>query len=177
MTIKKLCYLVVMTTILFVQEELLTIIPSVQLTFFLIMIYGATIGIGYGSLIVITHVLLDNLFMSSFTFATIIPMLIGYEITLIFGYLLRGKNEFLNGGVNALCAIIYSALFIPMNVIIYEVNPTAYIIADIPFVLIMMTCNFLCAIFLYKPIYKLLYDEFHKTRYKDQLENLDDEGN
>ena len=176
MTIKKLCYLVVMTTILFVQEELLTVIPSVQLTFFLIMIYGATIGIGYGSIIVVAHVLLDNLFMSSFTIATIGPMLIGYEITLILGYLLRGKNEFLNGVANGFCAIIYSALFIPVNIWLYNVNPTAYVIADIPFVLVMVTCNFLCAIFLYKPIYKLLYDEFNKGRYKDQLENNDLEG-
>lgn len=164
MTVKKLCYLVVLTTILFVQEELLTPIPSVQLTFFLIMIYGATVGIGYASLIVVAHVLLDNLFMSSFTIQTIGPMLIGYFITLLMGYLLRGKSEILNGIVNALCAVIYSALFIPVNIFVYDVEPYAYIIADIPFVLVMMTCNLFCALFLYKPIYKLLNNEFNKDK-------------
>ena len=120
------------------------------------MIYGATIGVGYGSLIVLTHVLLDNLYMSSFGYATIIPMLIGYEITLIMGYLLRGKSEFLNGVINAICAIIYSALFIPINVVVYDVEPLAYIIADIPFVFVMVVCNMICALFLYKPIYKVI---------------------
>ena len=144
MTVKKLCYLVVLTTIIFVQEELLTPIPSVQLTFFLVMIYGATLGIGYGSLIVVAHVLLDNLYMSSFGITTIGPMLIGYEITLIMGYLLRGKNEILKGIVNALGAVIYSALFIPVN------------------------------IFLYKPIYKILNNEFNKDKY---VENIFDNEN
>lgn len=164
MTIKKLCYLVVLTTILFVQEELLTPIPSVQLTFFLIMIYGATIGIGYGSLIVVVHVLLDNLFMSSFTITTIGPMIIGYEITLLMGYLFRGKSEILNGFINALCALIYSALFIPVNIFVFDVSPYAYVIADIPFVLVLMTCNIVCALVLYKPIYKLLNNEFNKDK-------------
>ena len=158
MTVKKLCYLVVLTTIIFVQEELLTPIPSVQLTFFLVMIYGATLGIGYGSLIVVAHVLLDNLYMSSFGITTIGPMLIGYEITLIMGYLLRGKNEILNGIVNALCAVIYSALFIPVNIFVYDVEPLA-------FVLVLMTCNMFCALFLYKPIYKVLNNEFNKDKY------------
>ncbi len=169
MTVKKLCYLVVLTTIIFVQEELLTPIPSVQLTFFLVMIYGATLGIGYGSLIVVTHVLLDNLYMSSFGITTIGPMIIGYEITLLLGYLLRGKNEILNGAINALCAVIYSSLFIPINIFVYDVEPLAYIIADIPFVLVMMTCNMFCALFLYKPIYKLLDNEFNKDKNINQL--------
>ncbi len=169
MTVKKLCYLVVLTTIIFVQEELLTPIPSVQLTFFLVMIYGATLGIGYGSLIVVTHVLLDNLYMSSFGITTIGPMIIGYEITLLLGYLLRGKNEILNGAINALCAVIYSSLFIPINIFVYDVEPLAYIIADIPFVLVMMTCNMFCALFLYKPIYKLLNNEFNKDKNINQL--------
>ena len=74
MTVKKLCYLVAFTTILFVQEEVLTIIPSVQFTFLLILLYGATIGIGYGSIVVVAHVLLDNLYMASFTaLPTIFP--------------------------------------------------------------------------------------------------------
>ena len=81
------------------------------------------------------------------------------------GYLLRGKNEILNGIVNALCAVIYSALFIPVNIFVYDVEPLAYVIADIPFVLVLMTCNMFCALFLYKPIYKVLTNEFNKDKY------------
>ena len=160
MNVKKLCYIVVLTTILFVQEEVLTFIPSVQLTFFLIILYGATLGIGYGSIIVVIHVLLDNLYMSSFTIFTIGPMLIGYEITLICGYLLRNKSEWIIALASALCAIIYTALFIPVNIVIYNVDPLAYIVADIPFDIVLVCCNFICVILLYKPLRKLVDDEF-----------------
>jgi hypothetical protein len=77
-------------------------------------------------------------------------------------YLLRGKSEFLNGVINAICAIIYSALFIPINVVVYDVEPLAYIIADIPFVLVMVSCNMICALFLYKPIYKVITENINK---------------
>ena len=160
MSVKKLCYIVVLTTILFVQEEVLTFIPSVQLTFFLIILYGVTVGLGYGSIIVIIHVLLDNLYMSSFTIFTIFPMIIGYEITLLFGYLLRNKNEWIIAIASAICALIYAALFIPVNVFIYNVDARAYIIADIPFDIVMMCSNVLCVLLLYKPMYKVLTEDF-----------------
>ena len=160
MNVKKLCYIVVLTTILFVQEEVLTFIPSVQFTFFLIILYGATIGLGYGSIIVVIHVLLDNLYMSSFTIFTIGPMLIGYEITLICGYLLRNRSEWIIALASGICALIYAALFIPVNIVVYNVDPIAYIIADIPFDVVLVCCNVLCVLILYKPMYKLLNDEF-----------------
>ena len=161
MNVKKLCYLVVLTTILFVQEQVLTFIPSVQFTFFLIILYGATVGIGYGSIIVLIHVLLDNLYMSSFTIFTIFPMLIGYEITLICGYLFKNKSEWVIAASSALCAIIYAALFIPINVYVYNIDPIAYIIADIAFDIVLVCCNVLCVIILYKPMFKLLDDKIN----------------
>ena len=161
MNVKKLCYIVVLTTILFVQEQVLTFIPSVQFTFFLIILYGATVGIGYGSIIVLIHVLLDNLYMSSFTIFTIFPMLIGYEITLICGYLFKNKSEWVIAASSALCAIIYAALFIPINVYVYNIDPIAYIIADIPFDIVLVCCNVLCVIILYKPMFKLLDDKIN----------------
>ena len=163
MDIKKLCYIVVLTTILFTQEEILTFIPSIQLTFFLIILYGAVLGIKYASLIVLIHVLLDNLYMSSFTIFTIGPMLIGYFICLAGGYLLRNKNEYIIAVFSGICALIYSALFIPINTFVYHVDVIAYMISDIPFVLTMVSCNVISVIFLYKPMYKLLNKEINKN--------------
>ena len=175
MTIKKLCYLVAMTTILFVQEELLTVVPSVQLTFFLIILYGATVGIGYGSIVVVAHVLMDNLFMGSFVVWTIVPMIVAYEITLIFGYLLRKKNEFIIAGAGVIAGLIYAALFIPIGVFVYEQKFVPYIIADIPFTLVLVTCNFITIAFLYKPMYKLLNRLLQGDKYVDPLEIKDEE--
>jgi flagellar biosynthesis protein FliQ len=61
--LKKLIMVSLFTAILFVQEELLTFIPDVQFTFMLVMLYGATMGPLYGSIIVVLHVIFDNLFI------------------------------------------------------------------------------------------------------------------
>ncbi|MBQ3252932.1 MAG: hypothetical protein IJA65_00110 [Acholeplasmatales bacterium] len=155
MTIKKLAFLVSLTTILFVQEELLTFIPNIQLTFLLIIVYGSCIGIKDGTLIILVHVLLDNLFMSSFNLHTIIPMFIGYELTLVCGYVLRNKNEFIISLVGALCSFIYCILFLITNIIVFDINPLEYFIADLPFEIILMVCTIVTVLFLYKPIKKV----------------------
>ncbi len=170
MTVKKLCYLVAFTTILFVQEEVLTIIPSVQFTFLLILLYGATLGIGYGSIVVVAHVLLDNLYMASFTIFTIGPMLIGYEVTLIIGYLLRNKSEWIVAISSIFCALFYVLLFYPINVYIYDVDLFAYFIADIPFDLVMVSCNFITVLFLFKPLKRVIEDSF-RNRYDLRLDD------
>lgn len=170
MTVKKLCYLVAFTTILFVQEEVLTIIPSVQFTFLLILLYGATIGIGYGSIVVVAHVLLDNLYMASFTIFTIGPMIIGYEVTLIVGYLLRNKSEWILATASIFCALLYAGLFIPINIYVYDVDLLAYVIADIPFDLVMVSCNFITVLFLFKPLKRVIEDSF-RNRYDLRLDD------
>ena len=164
MTVKKLCYIVMLTAILFVQEEALTFIPNVQLTFFLIVVYGATIGIVDGSLVVIIHVLLDNLIMGSFTFYVIAPMLIGYEIALILGYLLRNKSEFYLALGAGIAGFIYSMIFWGSTVIFFKVDPVVYIIQDIPFELVLITCNVITVLFLYKPIKKLILEHYPKKK-------------
>lgn len=174
MSVKRLCYLVMLTAVLFVQEEVLTFIPSVQLTFFLIILYGATVGIRDGSIIVIIHVLLDNLYMSSFGIYTIGPMLVGYEITLVVGYLFKNKSEWLIAIMSGVCALIYAGLFIPVNIFVYDVDPIAYIIADIPFDLVMVTCNICCVLFLYKPLYSILDNELNKKEIEEIEEDNKD---
>ncbi len=155
MTVKHLAFLVSLTTILFVQEELLSFLPNIQFTFLLVLVYGACVGIKSGSFIVLVHVLLDNLFMSSFHIFTILPMFIGLEITLICGWLLKNKNEFLIALMGAVCSFFYCILFLIVNVFVYNVKPLEYFIADIPFALALMVCTIITVLFLYKPIYRV----------------------
>lgn len=161
-----------LTTILTVQEEALTFIPNVQLTFLLVICYGATIGILDGTLVVIVHVLIDNLIMNSFTPYIIIPMFIGLEIALIFGYLLRNRKEWVVSIFAGLAGFIYCMIFWGSTVLFYSVEPIPYLISDIPFETILITCNVITVLFLYKPVVKIINDNFPKKR-KDnmQMEN------
>lgn len=146
----------VFTSILFVQEEILTFIPNVQFTFLLITLYGATMGLKWGSLIVLAHVLLDNLFMGSFIPTVIIPMYIGYEFTLLFGYLTRGKNIWLIAVLCSLSIIIYTQAFAITNVLFYKVNYGVYMVSDIPFTVLLIIFSSITIIWLYKPLYKII---------------------
>ena len=161
LSIKDIAIMVMLTAILFVQEELLTFIPNVQFTFLLIMLYGAVLGPKKASLIVLIHVLLDNLFMSSFIPTVILPMLIGHEATMLIGYLLKNKNVIVLSIGITISSIFYVSLFFVTTIFVYEINPIAYLIADIPFDIILIACNILCVILLYKPLYKILDDNIN----------------
>ncbi len=161
LTVKDISIMVMLTAILFVQEELLTLIPNIQFTFLLIMLYGAVLGPKKASLIVLIHVLLDNLFMSSFIPTVILPMLIGHEITMLIGYLLKNNNLIILSIGITISSLIYAFLFFITTIYVYEINPIAYLIADIPFDIILIACNILCVILLYKPLYKILDDNIN----------------
>lgn len=166
MTVKKITFLVSLTCILFVQEELLAFIPNIQLTFLLVILYGAIVGIKDGSIIIFVHVLLDNLVMGSFNVWTILPMFIGLEITLIIGYLFRNKNEFIMAIGVVLACILYSLGFFVINLFVYSIKPLEYLIADVPFTLGLIVCSVISILFLYKPLYKLCIDakkKFYET--------------
>ena len=170
MTVKELSLMVMMSAILFVQEELLTFIPNIQFTFLLIMLYGAVLGPKKGSLIVLIHVLLDNLFMSSFIPQVMLPMLIGHEITLLIGYLLKNKNIIILSIGITIASLIYVSLFFITTIYVYEINPLAYLIADIPFDIILIACNVLCVILLYKPLFKILNENINMTKKEESIE-------
>lgn len=168
--IKDIAIMVMLTALLFVQEELLTLIPNIQFTFLLIMLYGAVLGPKKASLIVLIHVLLDNLFMSSFIPTVILPMLIGHEATMLIGYLLKNKNVIILSIGITISSIFYVSLFFVTTIFVYEINPIAYLIADIPFDIILIACNILCVILLYKPLYKILDDNINIIKKEESIE-------
>ncbi len=154
--------MVMLTAILTVQEEALTFIPNVQLTFLLIIVYGATIGILDGTIVVLVHLILDNLIMNSFTPYIMIPMFIGLELALICGYLLKNRKEWIVSIFAGISGLIYCALFFISTVFFYKVDPMAYLIADIPFEITLIVCNIVTVLFLYKPLVKIINDNYPK---------------
>ena len=90
--IMKIVMTALLTAIIFVQEELLSFIPNVQLTVLLLVVYGAYCGPKWGTIIVLLHVFLDNLFVGSLTIYVMLPMFIGWEIIMLASYFVRKKK-------------------------------------------------------------------------------------
>ena len=172
--IKEITLYSVLTSILFVQEQLLAFLPNIQLTFFLIILYSKVLKLRGSILIVILHVVLDNLLNGSFTPIIVIPMLLGYiQIPLIINLLLKNvKKPLILASYSVLVTIIYSILFLIANWLILPINIVSYIIADIPFTLVMCVCNFIVIFVLYTPLYKVLNNLLIKYKIKkSNLEN------
>ena len=176
MTVKRLCILVVLTTILFVQEELLTFIPNVQLTFLLVVVYGATIGIRDGSLVILVHVLLDNLFMGTFNLYCMVPQFLGLFITLVMARIFKNKNEIIQSAFGALGALIYCWLYVLVNIWFLNVRFMDYFIADIPFVIILVASTIVSILFLYKPLIKIINKFLNENERKEENEKGNSEN-
>lgn len=162
MSVRRLALIAVLITILFVQEELLSIIPNVQLTFLLLVVYSSVLPLSNSLLIVLVHVLLDNLFMQSFNVQTMVPMLLGYLPTIFLSYLFKNKNEYILASVGVVGSILYALSFALLNVYFFDTKLIPYIIADIPFTIILCMSSALSILFLYKPIKKIIVENLNK---------------
>ena len=78
--IKDITLIAFFAAILFVQEQLLTFLPNIQLTVFLIILYCKVFGLTKTLIIVLIHTILDNIIMSSFSLYYFPFMLIGWCI-------------------------------------------------------------------------------------------------
>ena len=156
--IKEITLYAVLSSILFVQEQLLAFLPNIQLTFFLIILYSKVLKLRGTLLKVTIHVLLDNLLNGSLSVLTTIPMFIGYiQIPLIIQIFFKNaKNPLILASYSVLATIIYTSMFLITNWLILPINIVSYIIADIPFTLTLCICNFIVILVLYKPLYKIL---------------------
>lgn len=154
--VKDLVVISMMACILFVQEQILTPIPNVQLTFLLIICYQEVFGIKKSILIILIHVILDNLVMGSFNVIVILPMFLGYLLTIMFKSFYKGNNIYMIGLIGILSSIIYALGFALFNVLFLEIKIVDYLIADIPFTLILCLSTFLSILWLYNPITKIL---------------------
>lgn len=167
--IRRMCILSLMAVILFVQEEALTILPNIQLTFLLISVYAAVFGVKYSLLVVAIHVILDNIVMGSFTPLVMIPMFIGYIILVIVMNLLRNEKLIFKVIGASICSWIYCMVFLIANALFLDINVKEYFIADIPFEILLILSTIFTLTYLYNPIYKVLYREWNKNEVKDIL--------
>ncbi len=148
----------ILAAILFVLEEVLSFLPNIQLTVFLIILYSKKLGPLKASLIVIVHVILDNLFMNSFNIMYFPFMLIGWLlIPITISTIFKSFNSPLKLAILAICyAFIYCWIFIIPNVLFFKIDALTYFMADIWWEIVLALSSFLSTILLYNPCSKIL---------------------
>lgn len=156
--VKDIALVAVLTTILFVQEELLSILPNIQLTFFLIILFSKKLGIVKTCVMIFIHVILDNIVMGSFNILMIVTMIVSYMIIPFTICTIFKKTE--NNIILALAGIVYSFVYswllvIP-SMIILDITFIAYVSADLIWEIVLALSSFISVLLLYPPMSKLL---------------------
>lgn len=156
--IKDITIIAFFSAILFVQEQLLTFLPNVQLTVFLIVLYSKVFGLSKTLIIILIHTILDNIIMSSFSLYYFPFMLVGWSLMPIIVCVLfkNVKSSFVLALIGVLCSFVYSWTFVIPNSIFTEVDIIVYLINDFTFEIILAISSFLSILWLYKPCYNLL---------------------
>ncbi len=160
LTIRDITIIPILAVILFVQEQLFSLLPNIQLTVLLIFVYSKTQGLFKTILIVIIHVILDNLYMGSLNFLYTPAMLVGWMIIPICMCTIFKKieNIYIIAGLGVIFSLFYCWVFIIPQYIMYKIDIIAYLTADIIFELIMCGSSFISIIWLYKPLNNILYN-------------------
>lgn len=154
---KDITIIAVMTTILFVQEQLLASLPGIQLTVFLIVLFAKKLGLAKSSIIIVLHVLLDNFYMSSFSLMYTPTMLIGWLIIPLSLCTIFKKVEspIILALLGVLYSFIYCWLYIIPSYFLISISPIAYLISDITFEIALAVVSFVSILFLYNPCSKI----------------------
>ena len=162
MNIRDITLIAALTAIIFVQEELLTIIPNVQLTVFLLVLYSKKVGFKKTSIIILIHTLLDNLVMGSFNMFYIVFMFIGWMIIplTLCSIFKNVESNYSLAFLGILFSFCYCFVYIVPNVVIADVKFLDYLYADIIFEVILAMSSFISILLLYNPISKFL-DKFN----------------
>lgn len=165
---KDLILIALFSAILFIQEEALTFLPNIQLTVFLIILYTKTLGFKKTTLIILIHVLLDNLVLGSFNIVFTPFMFLGWMlIPILLNTLFKNLNDHLSlAYFSILSSFLYSWIYIIPAVLILHVDVLAYLASDFIFEVLLAGSSFLSTLWLYNPLYKAMQILLNKTYQK-----------
>lgn len=170
LTVKDICLMALFTCILVALEELLTFLPNIQLTVFLIILYSKTFGFGKTSIMVFVYAILDSVFMAALNPIYMTFLLIGWMLIPILTCTIFKKVD--NNIILAFLAILYALLFswimIIPSCIIIKVDFWTYFVADIPFEALLALSSFLSTLLLYDVLKKLIDKLLNKE--KEEIE-------
>ena len=165
--VRDITLIAIFTALLFIQEQILSFIPNVQLTFFLLILYSKKLKFINSFIICFIYVLLDNLLTIS-SYPIFIPfMLIGWLIIPITINTIFKKVE--SNVCLALLGILFSlvyswSLIIP-GCILFNMKFITYLKGDIIYELLLMISSFITILILYNPCSKI-FDRYVKKEIK-----------
>jgi hypothetical protein len=157
MQTKKIALFAVLIAMLLVQEQALAFIPNVQFSTLLILLFASSFKLRDSFVMIAVYVVIDSLYMGAFNLIYMVPMYIGWSLIPI-GYHVFFKekeNTIALAFFGLFMGFIYGVIFMPFAVILTGVDPWAYLIADLPFQIVMAISNFLTILWLYPPLKKV----------------------
>lgn len=151
----------ILTIILVIQEYLLTSIPGLQLTVLLLFVYSKTLKIKRTLLVILIYVVFDGLLMGTLNIVYLPFIFIGWSIIpILLGTIFRKIEHPMGLAILAfIMSIVYCWAYIFPQVFIFHVDFWVYLVADLPFELILASCSFVSVLWLYKPL-KQVIDSF-----------------
>lgn len=154
MDVKKITALTVLVALMVTLEQVLAIIPSVQVTTLLIVLISTSFDKKLGVAAIFVYVTLDNI-LGGFT--VLYPfMLLSWTLFLLFINLNRKRGEFFFAVSSLIFGFVHMMILGLPTIVIYKLNFFAYLISDIPFTAVFMLVNFLTVLWLYRPLKKII---------------------
>lgn len=159
METKRMLMVAMAIAIVFVQEQLLVMIPNVQFTVVLLVVFASIFSFREMTVLILGYVLLDNMYMGGFNLFYMVPMIVAWMLIPISYHtiLKRTNNEHYLAIFAFVFGFVYGWMFIPFNMIQYGVtNVIPYLIADIWFEVTMAVVGSITVLYLFKPLHKTL---------------------
>lgn len=157
MRLRRLLMISMSVSILFVQEQLLLMLPNISFTVLLLVFFASVYTFKENMLLITCYVILDNLYLGGFNLFYMIPMFIGWSLIPISYHTILGrtKNELKLAFFALAFGFVYGWIFAPFAVIqlgLGELWP--YLLADVLFEILMGVSGFVTVYWLFTPLTK-----------------------
>jgi energy-coupling factor transport system substrate-specific component len=163
MKTKDITLIAILVAILFVQEQVMNVLPNISLTTLLIVLYTKLFPFKTTVFMIIVYVILDNLVWGSLSLLYTPSMLVGWLlIPILFNTVFKRMHKPLHLACFGLVfGFLYGWIMMPASLLLLEVEFIPYLLADLWFQVIMATFNFLTILWLYEPLYDRLNGIIH----------------
>lgn len=150
-TVKDITLIAIFTAILFVQEQLLSFIPNVQLTIFLLVVYSKKLGLFKTIIITLIHTILDCLVMGSLNLMYFPFMLVGLLLipVLLNTLFKKVESNIALSFLGILFSLLYCWSYIVPSLIVLEIDFVSYMAADVVWEITLAMSSFLSILLLY----------------------------
>ena len=161
---KDIIIVALLATLLIVQEQLLSFIPNVQLTFFLLVLFSRKLNIVHNLIICLIYVILDGLLSGGFNlflpFMLVGVLIIPLSMNTIFK---KVESNILLALLGILYSFLYSFILIVPGCILFNMDFITYLKGDIVYEIVLAVSSFGSILLLYNPCSKI-FDEYYKKR-------------